>query len=118
MRPPSLFSTKSEGRTEAVTPPQLPLTSLYVVSGLPKSPQTWTLSDSDVVQGLDHSENALNRFWRPEILGSTVSPGVGGAGGKRRRFRHDDASKTLGTISKQEVNKMLAKALKVSVHSL
>lgn len=34
----------------------LPLTSLYLVSGLPKSPQTWTLADHDSTAGVHHAE--------------------------------------------------------------
>lgn len=34
----------------------LPLTSLYLVSGLPKSPQTWTLADQDSTAGVHHTE--------------------------------------------------------------
>lgn len=34
----------------------LPLTSLYLVSGLPKSAQTWTLADQDSTAGVHHSE--------------------------------------------------------------
>lgn len=37
----------------------LPLTSLYLVSGLPKSPQTWTLADQDSTAGVHHSEGSL-----------------------------------------------------------
>lgn len=37
----------------------LPLTSLYLVSGLPKSPQTWTLADQDSTSGVHHSEGKL-----------------------------------------------------------
>ena len=73
----SIVSTRS-ARPAPPTPtytPTTPLTSLYVVSGLPKSPHTWTLADPDAVFGLHHSEGAVNRFWRPEVLGSTVSPG-------------------------------------------
>jgi hypothetical protein len=63
-----------------------PLTSLYLVAGLPKSHHAWTLADPDSVLGLQHSDGAVGRWWRPEVLGSTVSPGVtakekdGGAG--------------------------------------
>jgi hypothetical protein len=46
----------------AIGPPNaaatLPLTSLYLVSGLPKSPQTWTLADPDSIAGVHHSEGA------------------------------------------------------------
>ena len=90
----------------------LPLTSLYVVSGLPKSPHTWTLADPDSVLGLHHSEGAVNRWWRPEVLGSTVSPGAGGAK-KKKRGKGEEVIKGAGALSKQEVGKMLSKALKV-----
>jgi hypothetical protein len=92
--------------------PTLPLTSLYLVSGLPKSPHTWTLADPDSVAGLHHSEGAVNRWWRPEVLGSTVSPG---AGGKRKKKGKSEGElmKGAGALGKQEVGKMLSKALKV-----
>ncbi len=96
--------------------PTLPLASLYVVSGLPKSPHTWTLADPDSVLGLHHSDGAVGRWWRPEVLGSTVSPGAGG-GKKKRKNKTEDANATVfsssGHLSKQEVGKMLSKALKV-----
>jgi hypothetical protein len=100
------------------TPPvsTSPLCSLYVVSGLPKSPQTWTLADPDSVLGLNHSENAVGRWWRPEVLGSTVSPGVGGTVPLKKRGKKslkDDAVKGVGALSKSEVGKMLSKTLKV-----
>ncbi|KAF9453813.1 hypothetical protein P691DRAFT_755175 [Macrolepiota fuliginosa MF-IS2] len=91
--------------------PTLPLTSLYVVSGLPKSPHTWTLADPDSVLGLHHGEGAVNRWWRPEVLGSTISPGAGG-GKKKKRGKGEEVVKGAGALSKQEVGKMLSKALK------
>lgn len=101
--------------------PTLPLASLYVVSGLPKSPHTWTLADPDSVLGLHHSEGAVSRWWRPEVLGSTVSPGAGG-GKKKRKGKSEDTATVFsssGHLSKQEVGKMLSKALKVrSVFSI
>ncbi|TFK30441.1 DENN domain-containing protein [Coprinopsis marcescibilis] len=93
--------------------PNSPLTSLYVVSGLPKSPHTWTLADPDSVLGLHHSEGAVNRWWRPEVLGSTVSPGAG-AVKKKKRGKGEEYTKGAGALSKQEVGKMLSKALKLS----
>lgn len=95
--------------------PTLPLASLYVVSGLPKSPHTWTLADPDSVLGLHHSDGAVSRWWRPEVLGSTVSPGAGG-GKKKRKGKSEDNGivfSSSGHLSKQEVGKMLSKALKV-----
>jgi nicotinamide N-methyltransferase len=97
--------------------PTLPLTSLYVVSGLPKSPHTWTLADPDSVLGLHHSDGAVSRWWRPEVLGSTVSPGAGG-GKKKKRGKGEEIMKGAGALSKQEVGKMLSKALKVRISHL
>ena len=112
----SLVSTRSAREVPSIQTftPTLPLTSLYVVSGLPKAPHTWTLADPDSVMGLTHSEGAVNRWWRAEVLGSTVSPGAGG-GKKKRKVKGDtEVLKGAGALSKQEVGKMLSKALKVS----
>ncbi|KXN90020.1 hypothetical protein AN958_05025 [Leucoagaricus sp. SymC.cos] len=111
----SIVSTRSAREPAPVGShvPTLPLTSLYVVSGLPKSPHTWTLADPDSVLGLHHSEGAVNRWWRPEVLGSTVSPGAGG-GKKKKRGKGEEVVKGAGALSKQEVGKMLSKALKLS----
>jgi nicotinamide N-methyltransferase len=113
----SIVSTRSV-RDPPPTPgfvPTLPLTSLYVVSGLPKSPHTWTLADPDSVLGLHHSDSAVNRWWRPEVLGSTVSPGAGGGQKKKKQNgKHEEIMKGAGALGKQEVGKMLSKALKVS----
>jgi nicotinamide N-methyltransferase len=110
----SIMSTRSLRENPPVLShiPSLPLTSLYVVSGLPKSPHTWTLADPDSVLGLHHSESAVNRWWRPEVLGSTVSPGAGG-GKKKKGRKGEEILKGAGALSKQEVGKMLSKALKV-----
>ena len=111
----SLASTRSARDAPPIASftPTLPLTSLYVVSGLPKSPHTWTLADPDSVLGLHHTEGAVNRWWRPEVLGSTISPGAGG-GKKKKRGKTEEIMKGAGALSKQEVGKMLSKALKVS----
>ncbi|KAK7058963.1 hypothetical protein VNI00_001587 [Paramarasmius palmivorus] len=111
----SIYSTRSVSAPlpSATTTSTSPLTSLYVVSGLPKSPQTWTLADPDAVLGVQHSEGAVGRFWRPEVLGSTVS-NEGGDVGSRRRRRPKADEKSNGVFSKQEVGKMLSKALKLS----
>jgi len=68
--------------------------------------------------GLTHSDGAVNRWWRAEVLGSTISPGAGG-GKKKRKVKGDtEVLKGAGALSKQEVGKMLSKALKVSsLHS-
>ena len=111
----SIVSTRSAPSTPTQHAPTLPLTSLYVVSGLPKSPHTWTLADPDAVLGLSHSEGAVARWWRPEVLGSTVSPGAGG-GKKKKKANKGESTEILkgaGALSKPEVGKMLSKALKV-----
>ncbi|KAJ3975339.1 DENN domain-containing protein [Lentinula raphanica] len=110
----SIVSTRSarDALPSTSITPSLPLASLYIVSGLPKSPHTWTLADPDAVLGLHHSENAVNRWWRPEVLGSTVSPGAGG--GKKKRRGKGEETKGAGALSKSEVGKMLSKALKLS----
>ncbi|KAF9229287.1 hypothetical protein BS17DRAFT_771267 [Gyrodon lividus] len=112
----SIVSTRSVPNTPTQHIPTLPLTSLYLVSGLPKSPHTWTLADPDAVLGLHHSEGAVSRWWRPEVLGSTVSPGAGG-GKKKKKNGKSEATEVLkgaGALSKAEVGKMLSKALKLS----
>lgn len=110
----SIVSTRSarDALPSTSITPSLPLASLYLVSGLPKSPHTWTLADPDAVLGLHHSDGAVNRWWRPEVLGSTVSPGAGG--GKKKRRGKGEELKGAGALSKSEVGKMLSKALKVS----
>ncbi|KAJ7786304.1 hypothetical protein B0H16DRAFT_1489998 [Mycena metata] len=87
----SIVSTRSARPAPKDTgfTPTSPLTSLYVVSGLPKSPHTWTLADPDSVLGLHHSDGAVSRFWRPEVLGSTVSPGGGRGRPLQARGRQD-----------------------------
>jgi len=111
----SLVSTRSAREVPSVQTftPTLPLTSLYVVSGLPKAPHTWTLADPDSVMGLTHSDGAVSRWWRAEVLGSTVSPGAGGGKKKRKAKGDTEILKGAGALSKQEVGKMLSKALKV-----
>ncbi|KAI0932188.1 hypothetical protein AcW2_000881 [Taiwanofungus camphoratus] len=117
----SLASARSAPPTAVVsapppaTGPSIPLASLYVVSGLPKSPHTWTLADPDSVLGLHHSDSAVGRWWRPEVLGSTVSPGAGG-GKRKKKGKTEDTPvfSSSGHLSKQEVGKMLSKALKLS----
>ena len=113
----SIVSTRSAREVPSIQSftPTLPLTSLYVVSGLPKAPHTWTLADPDSVMGLTHSEGAVNRWWRAEVLGSTVSPGAGGGKKKKKAKGDTEVLKGAGALSKQEVGKMLSKALKVRI---
>ena len=110
----SVRSAPASDTQQTPSGPTLPLASLYVVSGLPKSPHTWTLADPDSVLGVHHSDGAVGRWWRPEVLGSTVSPGAGG-GKKKRKGKTEETNmfSTSAQLSKQEVGKMLSKALKV-----
>ncbi|KAF8591827.1 hypothetical protein K439DRAFT_1325868 [Ramaria rubella] len=94
--------------------PTTPLTSLYVVSGLSKSPHTWQLADAESVLGVRHSEGAVGRFWRPEVLGSTVTPGAGGSKKRSRKIRNEVVTLGMGALPKQDVAKMLSKTLKLS----
>ncbi|KAG6336570.1 hypothetical protein ID866_2508 [Astraeus odoratus] len=110
----SIVSTRSVPNTPTQHVPTLPLTSLYVVSGLPKSPHTWTLADPEAVLGLHHTEGAVARWWRPEVLGSTVSPGAGGGKKKKKGAKGEEVHKGAGALSKAEVAKMLSKTLKLS----
>ncbi len=117
----SMLSVSSAPAAHSSSPSHtssFPLTSLYLVSGLPKSPATWTLADADVTQRLTHSDGAVNRWWRAEVLGSIASPGVGG-GKKRKNLRGNEVEvmKGPGALTKQETAKMLSKALKESCAS-
>ncbi|QRW19380.1 DENN (AEX-3) domain protein [Rhizoctonia solani] len=103
--------------------PTTPLSTLYLVSGLPKSPHTWTLADTDSVAGLHHVEGAVGRWWRAEVLGSSVSPGVGRSRKKSRKSKETDSNvipdgpkstRGSGTLSKTDLGRMLSKALKLS----
>lgn len=47
------------------------LATIYLVCGLPSNPQCWTLAQPD--HSPTHLPGALPRFWRPEVLGNTVS---------------------------------------------
>jgi EEF1A N-terminal glycine/lysine methyltransferase len=56
----------------------------------------------------------VGRFWRAEVLGSSVTPGVGGKKKKKGKGVGEDSSRRLGTLSKSDLGKMLSKALKLS----
>lgn len=121
----SSLSPLSPSTSAAPHVPTTPLTTLYLVSGLPKSPHTWTLADSDSVAGLHHADGAVGRWWRAEVLGSSVSPGVGRSRKKSRKERKDategvipDGTKAgprgAGALNKADLGRMLSKALKLS----
>ena len=127
-------------RLKDSTQSQLPLTSLYLVSGtfsspvreladplplflgLPKNPSTWTLADSDSIAGVHHSESAVGRWWRAEVLGSTITPGVNGGKDKAKKKRGGKAASVNGAgetaeskagLGRGDLGKMLSKSLKV-----
>ena len=106
----SLASIDARPNSQPHTPTST-LASLYVVSGLPKSPHTWNLADSDTTLGVHHSEGAVGRFWRAEVLGHTVSAGVGG---KKKKRGGGTEIKGAGALGKSDIGKMLSKTLKVS----
>ncbi|KAJ7597034.1 DENN domain-containing protein [Mycena floridula] len=113
----SIVSNRSVRDLPPSTTPTQPISSLYVVSGLPKSPHTWGTSDPDSVHGLSHVEGAVNRWWRPEILGSTVSSGVSSVSASSSSMvsrKKKSAAQGGQALSKAEVSKMLSKALKLS----
>ncbi|BGP12761.1 hypothetical protein JCM10213v2_000678 [Rhodosporidiobolus nylandii] len=89
--------------------PAKPLASLHLVAGLPKDPAGWTLaSHTDTTDGSpgaapDHTQNAVPRFWRPEVLGLQVT-GEGERQGEQQ----------LAKLSKEEVQKIQAKATKLA----
>lgn len=50
------------------------IAQLYAVFGLPKDPSVWTLAEEDCVVGVHHLDGAIDRFWRPEVLGCSICP--------------------------------------------
>ena len=64
----SAFLSVSPAHGPPNSSPTLPLASLYLVSGLPKSPQTWTLADTDSIQGVHHSEGNSRFLVNPLVL--------------------------------------------------
>ncbi|KAH7104405.1 AEX-3 domain-containing protein [Auriculariales sp. MPI-PUGE-AT-0066] len=105
--------------TTGIHEPSSTLASIYVVSGLPKSPHTWMLADQESTTGLAHTQGAVGRFWRSEVLGSTVSPGIGSSPppattGRKKASKDKKAAPGVGAPTKQETAKLLSKALKFS----
>ncbi|KAH8927466.1 hypothetical protein BT69DRAFT_1330378 [Atractiella rhizophila] len=113
------------------------LAVLYLVCGLPKDPSCWTLSDhtTDLLPSNPtslsmptaqaapaHLEGAVSRWWRPEVLGTTVSQsGVEPSEPKRRRgIGKKDRGEMgggghhHGIIPKEETARIQAKAMKLA----
>ncbi|GAA5832149.1 hypothetical protein JCM11251_004256 [Rhodosporidiobolus azoricus] len=79
------------------------LASLYLVAGLPKEPSAWSLAspimEDDGLGGArtpDHSPGAVQRFWRPEVLGVQLA---------------EDGE---GRLTKDVVRSMQSKAIKLA----
>ncbi|KAL8283718.1 hypothetical protein RQP46_005513 [Phenoliferia psychrophenolica] len=101
----------------------------YIVAGLPKDPSTWSLSDhADSGVPPAHSANAVQRFWRPEVLGCSVSgesldaeemaslEGERVKKGKGSRTRHQSPppDQSLVILTKEEVARIQSKAMKLA----
>lgn len=103
------------------------LRCVYLVAGLPKNPATWSLSDhADSGSPPAHSLNAVQRFWRPEVLASTVTGEVAGdevhtlegervkGKGKAGRKQKEQPRQELVTLSKEEISRIQGKAMKLA----
>jgi hypothetical protein len=139
---PSVLSQQSAATTGTVRDdgPRKTLASLYLVAGLPKDPTNWSLveNDSDGIGSGEpaHMENAVPRWFKAEVLGSMVSGGGEAAldalegfqgrhangnpklkGVKKGKHMHAKSAMTTieeqPTLSKEEVAKIQAKAIKV-----
>lgn len=109
------------------------LASLYLVAGLPKDPSNWSMAEMDVEPA--HLDNAVPRWFKAEVLGSMISGGGEGAmealdgttAKQSRKGRVDTLRSGRGrsakpdmvtideqpTLSKEEIAKIQAKAIKV-----
>ncbi|KAG8906211.1 hypothetical protein FRB99_007356 [Tulasnella sp. 403] len=93
-------------RVKDTSPSNIPLTTLYLVS----------------VAGVHHSEGAVGRWWRAEVLGSTITPGVGGGKDKKKKRgvknsssrNGGESAETKAGLAKGDLGKMLSKSLKLS----
>ncbi|GAA5895118.1 hypothetical protein JCM5296_000885 [Sporobolomyces johnsonii] len=110
-QPVSSATLPKSPSTTTLAGPAKPVASMYLVAGLPKDPSTWTLSGSDPSDPStpmpDHSENAVPRFWRPEVLGCTVTGGKAGQ-------QVDGVEPELVSLSKEEIAKIQSKVIKLS----
>ncbi|WAQ82704.1 hypothetical protein PtA15_3A68 [Puccinia triticina] len=104
------FSRPSELNLPSPTQPDT-LASIYMVCGLPKNPQCWTLAQPDYPP--THLQGALPRFWRPEVLGTTVS-GQETPDPARESNSPPDIGAGPEPISKDELSKIQGKAIKLA----
>lgn len=123
--------------------PRKTLASLYLVAGLPKDPNNWSLAENDTDSGSSepaHMENAVPRWFKAEVLGTMVSGGgetaldalEGFQGRNVNGSKAREGKKTKGknaksttapmttieeqpTLSKEEIAKIQAKAIKVRI---
>lgn len=104
--PRSLLDSRS-------SPPKEPdtLATFYMVCGLPKNPQCWTLAQPDYLPS--HLPDAVPRFWRPEVLGTTIA----GQEIPPSSTNIETSHKVEGpseSISKDELSKIQSKAIKLA----
>ncbi|GAA6063842.1 hypothetical protein JCM10212_003589 [Sporobolomyces blumeae] len=93
--------------------PSDPVASLYVVSGLNKDPSLWALSNehgTDPGECPQHVDNAVPRFWRPEVLGCASS----GEGETTNTAAVDAMGGELRTLTKTEVTLIQNKVVKLA----
>ncbi|KAI6133069.1 hypothetical protein EDD16DRAFT_1699216 [Pisolithus croceorrhizus] len=111
----SIVSTRSVPNTPTQHTPTLPLTSLYVVSGLPKSPSHMDillilmLSLAFITPKAQSLAGGVPRSWAAQSLQAQEA-----ARKRKRATRVKKSSKGAGALSKAEVAKMLSKTLKLS----
>lgn len=81
---------------------------------LPKAPSMWTTTEEDSIQGTLHAEGALPRFWRPEVLGCSVSAAHTSANDKAKAGKFVELSNGAGGVDRILTSNLMAKALKLS----
>ncbi|KAM0755981.1 hypothetical protein T439DRAFT_351711 [Meredithblackwellia eburnea MCA 4105] len=119
----------STGPNSTPPGPTKTVACMYLVSGLPKDPSTWALSDhaDSGAQPPAHVPNALMRFWRPEVLGcSTTADNVVelddflSAGGRKgtesfeEALAADQAKDGIVVLTKEEIARIQSKAMKLA----
>ncbi|KAA1138839.1 hypothetical protein PGTUg99_020211 [Puccinia graminis f. sp. tritici] len=88
------------------------LASIYMVCGLPKNPQCWTLAQPDYLPS--HLPGAVSRFWRPEVLGTTVSGQEILSAPPAENNLPSNNAPSPEAIGKEELSKIQSKAIKLA----
>lgn len=136
---PSTSPSEAKSFTTFRGEPSTTLASLYLVAGLPKDPNNWSLAEHDTEPA--HIENAVPRWFKAEVLGNMVSGGGGAplaaldggtpvksgikktftsekvtGRGTTRDERSDSRMSTIQEqpiLNKEEITRIQAKAMKV-----